>query len=68
MDEFSSINDLSLAEEKVIKITNADVVNVLNYLISQTVEEYGIPVEKMSTEEKIKIVNFLDKKGIFQVK
>ena len=55
LDEFTSINDLSLAEEKVIKITNADVVNVLNYLISQTVEEYGIPVEKMSTEEKIKI-------------
>ena len=68
LNEFVHINDLLPTEDKVINITNANVVNVLNYLISQTVEEYGIPVDKMSVEEKIKIVNFLDKKGIFQIK
>lgn len=63
-----NINDISPTEDKVINVTNANVVNVLNYLISQTIEEYGISVDKMSVEEKIKIVNFLDKKGIFQIK
>ena len=68
LNEFILINDLLPREDKVIHITNASVVNVLNYLISQTVEEYGIPVDKMLIEEKIKIVSFLDKKGIFQIK
>jgi len=68
LEEFTQINDLSPQKDKVIKIDNANVTNVLNYLISQTVEEYGISVDKMSVEEKIKIVNFLDKKGIFQIK
>jgi len=68
LEEFTYINKLSLPKDKVINITNANVVNILNYLISQTVEECGILVDKMSVEDKIKIVNFLDKKGIFQIK
>ena len=70
LEEFTQINELSPQKDKdkVIKIDNANVTNVLNYLISQAVEEYGIPVDKMSIEERIKIVNFLDKKGIFQIK
>lgn len=68
LNEFTQINNLSPPEDEIIKITNANVVSILNYLISQTVEEHGISVDNMSKEEKIKIVNFLDKKGIFQIK
>jgi len=68
LEEFTLINELSPPEDKVIKINNADIINVLNYIISQTIAEHGVPIDNMSREEKIKIVSFLDKKGIFQIK
>lgn len=68
LEEFTLINELSPPEDKVIKINNADIINILNYVISQTIEEHGVSIDNMSREEKIKIVSFLDKKGIFQIK
>lgn len=68
LEEFTRINKLSPPEDKVIEINNADIVNVLDYLISQTIQEGGIQVDKMSKEDRVKIVSFLDEKGIFKVK
>lgn len=71
LEEFTHINKLSLPEDpkdKVIKTNNANLITVLNNIISQTIEEYGVPVDNMSREEKIKIVSFLDEKGVFQIK
>lgn len=71
LEEFIHINQLSPPEDledKVIEISNANVIAILNYIILQTIEEYGVSVDSMTREEKIKIVGFLDKKGTFQIK
>ena len=39
LEEFTQINELSPPEDKVIKIHNADVINILNHIILQTI--YG---------------------------
>lgn len=68
VEEFTRINKLCPSEEKVIEINNADIINVLDYIISQTIQETGIPLDEMSKDERIKIIRFLDEKGVFKVK
>ena len=42
LEEFTQINELSPLEDKVIKIHNADIVNILNHIILQTIKDIGI--------------------------
>ncbi len=67
-DEFAASNEIDLPGEKVVEINNADVVDVLDYLVSKTIEEYGKLPGQMSREDKIQIVGYLDEKGIFRIK
>jgi len=73
LEEFTHINHFSLPEDlegkaTKIKINNANIITIFNYLISQTIEEYGVSVDNMVREDKIKIVGFLNKKGAFKIK
>lgn len=67
-EEFIQTNNLSPPGDKVIEINNANIFDILNYLISQTIQESGIPVDKMTKKDKVKLVSFLDEKGVFKIK
>jgi predicted transcriptional regulator YheO len=43
-------------------------VDILDYLVSKTIEEYGKLPEQMSREDKIQVVGYLDDKGLFRIK
>lgn len=68
LEEFTEVNELSPPTDKKINIENSDVINILNHIIVQTIKEHGVSAKNMSREEKIKIVSFLDKKGVFKIK
>jgi predicted transcriptional regulator YheO len=67
-DEFAVASEIDLPGEKVVEIDNADVVDILDHLVSRTIEEYGKSPEQMSREDKIQIVGYLDEKGLFRIK
>ncbi|MDI9461847.1 MAG: PAS domain-containing protein, partial [Bacillota bacterium] len=67
-DEFIASNEIAVPGEKTVEIDNADVVDILDYLVSKTIEEYGKLPEQMSREDKIQVVGYLDDKGLFRIK
>lgn len=46
----------------------AGVESVTNTIISQTVQGYEVPVNRMTKEDKLEVIRFLDEKGAFLVK
>lgn len=68
------INDfLSTPESNSIDTTDQEcfgnnVNDVLNSIVNKTLEATGKPVAFMSKEEKVKIVEILDEKGVFLIK
>ncbi|TVY00299.1 helix-turn-helix transcriptional regulator [Paenibacillus cremeus] len=74
------ISDLIMAENALKSITMHsldqvteevfvnDVSDLLDYLLQQCQNEIGKPVSHMSKEEKIKAIQFLDKRGAFLIK
>ena len=68
LDEFAHVSDISLPREKVVELQNANILDILEQLISKTIEEYPKTVAEMSKEDKINIVRFLDEKGVFRIK
>jgi len=55
-DEFTTTAESDLPGEKVVEISNADVVDVIHKQVSKTIEEYGKRPNQMSREDKIQIV------------
>lgn len=68
LDDFARVNDIDLPREKVVELQNASVMDILEQLISKTIDEYPRRAEEMSKEDKINIVRFLDEKGVFRIK
>lgn len=61
--EFMSLKDREQAEpEKIININN-----VLDELITQSVQQVGKPVALMNKEDKVKAIRFLNESGAFLV-
>ncbi len=54
--------------EKVIESLHSSIDNVVESAIGKVVDTYNIPVERMSVEEKIAIVQKLSTNGIFKIK
>ncbi|MGI6553539.1 MAG: helix-turn-helix transcriptional regulator [Bacillota bacterium] len=69
MDEFCQLKDLAEAgynrtEEQFAK----DINEVVDAVVESVLQEFGKPVPVMTKEEKVKVVEMLDDRGIFLVK
>jgi predicted transcriptional regulator YheO len=67
-DDFTKVNNLLPPENKVVNISNADVLDIIDHLISSTIIENGRPVDQMTKEDKSQVIQYLDDKGVFLVR
>lgn len=63
----SSINTIT-EEEKVVESLQTSIENVVDSAMEKIVGEYDMPVERMSINEKISIVQKLNANGVFKIK
>ncbi|MFA5523929.1 MAG: helix-turn-helix domain-containing protein [Tissierellales bacterium] len=63
MDNISEVNSGEKGANSIENITT-----LLERLVSDVVNEVGKPISYLSKEEKVKIVNILDNKGVFLIK
>jgi len=61
-------NTVTNENEKVVESLHASIENVVDSAIGKILEEYDIPVERMSIDEKTAIVQRLNANGIFKIK
>ncbi|VBB07346.1 Hypothetical protein LUCI_2590 [Lucifera butyrica] len=62
--ETSAVNE----EEKIVESLNTSVENVVESAIKKVLEQYDVPVERMSLDERISFVQRLNNNGIFKIK
>ena len=55
-------------EEKVVESLQTSIENVVDSAIDKIIGEYDMPVERMSINEKISIVQKLNANGVFKIK
>ncbi|MBP2651637.1 MAG: YheO-like domain protein [Firmicutes bacterium] len=66
--ESSSVNKVANEAGKIVESLNTSIENVVVSAIEKIIDEYDVPVERMSIDEKISIVQRLNSKGIFKIK
>lgn len=54
--------------EKVVESLQASIENVVDSAVAKIIDEYNMPVERMSIDEKTAIVQRLNANGIFKIK
>lgn len=59
---------VAVEEEKVVESLQTSIENVADSAIDKIVGEYDMPVERMSINEKISIVQKLNANGVFKIK
>ncbi|MBP2643462.1 MAG: YheO-like domain protein [Firmicutes bacterium] len=62
------IPPVSNGEEKIVESLHTSIENVVVSAVEKIIEEYDVPVERMSVDEKTSIVKKLNAKGIFKIK
>ncbi|MBP2654019.1 MAG: YheO-like domain protein [Firmicutes bacterium] len=62
------LNPVANEEEKIAESLNTSIENVVVSAIEKVIDEYDVPVERMTIDEKISIVRRLNTKGIFKIK
>lgn len=62
------INDFINTEEKVKETYSNDINDVIENLLEEATQVVGKPVPFMSKEDKLRVLEFLDQKGVFMVK
>lgn len=67
-DDFTKVNNLMPPEGKVVNISNADVLDILDHLIKSTILETGKALDQMTKEDKMQVIQYLDEKGVFLVR
>ncbi len=66
--ELTSINKVSKDSDENIEIEKADVLDILDHIISHTILESGKLPENMKKDDFLKIIKFMDEKGVFLIK
>ncbi|BCJ85543.1 PAS domain-containing protein [Effusibacillus dendaii] len=66
LDEFLRIDEEDPSQEESEIVDN--VWNVVTDMIRHAVNEYPVSIEEMTKADKIKIVSFLNEKGLFLIK
>lgn len=61
-------NSAVAEEEKVVESLQSSIENVVDSAIEKIIGQYDMPVERMSSDEKIAIVQKLNANGIFKIK
>ncbi|SDD60836.1 helix-turn-helix transcriptional regulator [Sporomusa acidovorans] len=61
-------NSAVAEEEKVVESLQSSIENVVDSAIEKIIGQYDMPVERMSSDEKIAIVQNLNANGIFKIK
>lgn len=64
----SSAGAVVAEEEKVVESLQTSIENVVDSAIDKIIGEYDMPVERMSINEKITIVQKLNANGVFKIK
>lgn len=64
----SVINTAVNEDEKIVEFLNTSIENVVDSAIEKIINTYNVPVERMSIDEKIAIVQKLNGNGIFKIK
>jgi predicted transcriptional regulator YheO len=68
INELASVGSPSAARDQDMEIENADVLDILNHIISHTIAESGKLPENMKKDDFLKIIKFMDEKGVFLIK
>lgn len=58
----------TIVNEKVVESLHSSIENVVDSAVEKILEEYDMPVERMSIDEKTAIVQRLNANGIFKIK
>ncbi|WP_371364534.1 Transcriptional regulator DauR [Sporomusa rhizae] len=64
----NSVAANTVVNEKVVESLHSSIENVVDSAVEKILEEYDMPVERMSIEEKTAIVQRLNANGIFKIK
>lgn len=64
----NSVAANTVVNEKVVESLHSSIENVVESAVEKILEEYDMPVERMSIEEKTAIVQRLNANGIFKIK
>lgn len=64
----NSVSANTAGNEKVVESLHSTIENVVDSAIGKILEEYDMPVERMSIDEKTAIVRRLSANGIFKIK
>jgi len=67
-EDFTKVNNLLPPENKVVNISNADVLDIIDHIIKSTIIETCKSIDQMNKEDKIQVVQYLDEKGVFLVR
>ncbi|OQB49251.1 MAG: YheO-like PAS domain protein [Firmicutes bacterium ADurb.Bin153] len=67
-EDFTKVNNLLPPEDKVVNISNADVLDIIDHIIKSTIMETGKSIEQMTKEDKMQVIQYLDEKGVFLVR
>jgi len=68
INDLIEINKPSKKKSRDVEVSNSDVLDILDHIISQTIIESGKIPENMKKNDFLKIIKFLDEKGIFLIK
>jgi predicted transcriptional regulator YheO len=64
----NSVPASTIVNEKVVESLHSSIENVVDSAVEKILEEYDMPVERMSIDEKTAIVQRLNANGIFKIK
>ena len=64
----NSVTASTVVNEKVVESLHSSIENVVDSAVEKILEEYDMPVERMSIDEKTAIVQRLNANGIFKIK
>ncbi len=64
----NSVPATTVVNEKVVESLHSSIENVVESAVEKILEEYDMPVERMSIDEKTAIVQRLNANGIFKIK
>lgn len=67
-EEFAYFNHYEASPKEKIEIDGNDVIQIIEQLIDQTVKESEIPTSHMKKEDFIRMIHFMDSKGVFLIK
>jgi len=68
ISNFTNLSTIAKDTSRKVEIKNADILDILNDIISRTILESGKDPRDMAKEEYMNILDYLDEKGVFLIK